>query len=1209
MSPPPLTAAQAEAVTAPRHVAVTAAAGSGKTRVLVERLLWLLLQDASRRPGDLLAITFTNRAAAEMRARLHRRLLALAEAGEAPAETREQARACLDQFHTAAVMTIHAFAVEVLRAHPFEAGIDPGFTVADEIRAGHARFDVVAALMQEITWLPGEHALRPSLATVLRALGHGRTARALLSLLSREGVATATWAMLAERSPEQVLGASRSAWEADQRSVIEAATSGGARELLQRGAALLAAEEGEDVPLARWAPSSATLLDSAAPLSQRVAALGALLGLVLTDKSEPRRRLPAPSAHLAAGTKRELGEIIPALGERWRALRAELIPWDDAHERQAADLALALTRLVHQARLALAARKDAEGWLDFGDQLRLAASLVEREPGQVAAALARRFRGVLIDEFQDTDPSQWRLVEALLRAAAPGELPVMLVGDPRQSIYRFRGADVALTEIAAQALAGHGGDAGFRRVSLRENFRSTPPLVAAVSGVFGDLFPRVSRGTAAPMPEPDVTSSSPLAPWPASVHLVPVPQGPGHPPAVEVEAASVAALMGAMIRRPAAWAREVWGCEPPDGFAPRPRDFALLFRATTHLDAFERALRREGIPFNVGGGAGLMRRPEIWDLAHLMRWLCDPQDDVALLGLLRTPWIGWSDDLLFKVTLLTCGLAPRDPPPLWERVRHVRRAERHGVSLTEAEWRLVLRAREWLSHAHRRSLHAAPAEAVDTLLTTAGAWGLVRLEGEGRRRLANLRRGLQRIRTLGGTGFDSVAAAAEALERLVDQGGRIGEEQLTLMGDDAASLLTIHAAKGLEFPIVILPQLDARLTLQESRHDILWTDAHGLGVRAASPADAWKPLPSVAMRLGLRQERREQLAEEARLLYVAMTRAQRMLVLCGGVRPQPADGDTPMRWILRALTPGDELSASGRVTPRWPGAEPIPVLTPERCQAMTGAGSTAEAPPALPQPGALDPALLQPPRVDIDEDRFVAITALEVFARCPNWHFLEHEAGRPQAAWFRRPEVPHIAPVDPAAVGSLFHRRVECHFGPSPTAWAIGADAEARARVEALWPAFEAMPVFARIAAAAERLVEHDIVVALPSGLLRGRVDLLLREGASWEVIDFKTGTPAEDDESIRARHRLQMLCYLLALRVRAPEQGVWSARLVYPAEGREVVVALREADAAQALGEIDALVRRFKRERGRLHPVYPNAACPPCPFERLPICRRLARA
>ncbi len=135
MSGFPLTPAQRDAVEAPLHAAVTAAAGSGKTRVLVERLLWLLLQDPARRPGDLLAITFTNRAAAEMRWRLRQRLREIAQDAATPATQREQALACLDAFHGAAVMTIHAFAVEILRAHPFEAGRDPAFAVADEIEA------------------------------------------------------------------------------------------------------------------------------------------------------------------------------------------------------------------------------------------------------------------------------------------------------------------------------------------------------------------------------------------------------------------------------------------------------------------------------------------------------------------------------------------------------------------------------------------------------------------------------------------------------------------------------------------------------------------------------------------------------------------------------------------------------------------------------------------------------------------------------------------------------------------------------------------------------------------------------------------------------------------------------------------------------------------------------------------------------------------
>jgi ATP-dependent exoDNAse (exonuclease V) beta subunit len=1213
------TDAQGKAIVAPRHAAVVAAAGSGKTGVLVERFLHLLFEEESRRPGDLLAITFTNRAAAEMRRRLRLRLTEIARSEDHP--DREQAAACLEEFHRAAVMTIHAFATQVLRRHPFEAGLDPTFAVAEEIAVHHAQRDTVDTLLQDILSQPDNHALRGPAATALRTWGHRATGEAFLGLLRRERIGIERWDELAALSSEQVLERSRRLWSQRMESLIDQAMRGERLVLWREMAETVETGFSGDAErsVATVPEVVKALADPNATAESRSAALTQCFPVFLT--AGEARKGPHHTAH---GKKADwspeawaaLRRLIPALGEALAPIQESHVPWVEAHEEIAADLTLAVARLLQVTSRQLIERKDSDGWIDFGDQLREAARVVSDEGLAVAEVLADRFHAALIDEFQDTDPAQWRLIEGLLRAAGERRFPVMLVGDPLQSIYRFRGAEVGLFAEAQRDLESRVSGDDFQPIPMHENFRSVPAVVDAVCGIFDPLLPRITEGTRAPMDGPRMISRSTDPAWPAGVHLLAVDRDGESDDALRAEAFAVARAIRTLTTDPAGWARTVWGEEPPEDFTPRRGNIAILLRATTHLAAFEHALRMEGVPFNVGGGAGLAQRQEIWDLSHLMRFLAEPEDSHALLGLLRTPWMGWSDDLLLRVTHLTCGLETESPMTLWDRVRKVKRTERDGLALSDEDQERITLARETLNRALAQRHHASPAELADDVLTRTGAWGLVRMEPEGSRRLANLRRGVERLRRSGARGMDALLATAEEMERLIMRGGRESEEQLTIAGQDAVTLMTIHAAKGLEFPVVVLPQLHARHQGHERRGHWLWDDALGLGVRAPNPDEQWRPTPNAAMQMALRDLEREGEAEEARLLYVAMTRAERLLILSGTMRVDPKAGlrsvnrQSNLAWILDGLgLTGAERIPESPICPPWPEAAPIPVITPSAFAAET------EIDPRMGEPCLAVTPDVRSAIADLGTapnlDRAVAITALETFARCPNQHFLEQEAGNPQAHWFDADDVERGGP-DPREVGTLFHRYAECHArGESIDEAKLqrGLERDVVAKAQGLWRRFQGMEIFREIEGFDEHHAEHAISIVFPEGPLRGKIDLLAHVNEEWEVIDHKTGSQDRPDEELAEHHRIQMLCYLLFLRGHAPEQGQYRARLVYPALGREVVL-IRSADELdEAESEINDLVERYKRQRGQLQAVYPNAACAACRFASLPICRRLSRS
>jgi ATP-dependent exoDNAse (exonuclease V) beta subunit len=624
----------------------------------------------------------------------------------------------------------------------------------------------------------------------------------------------------------------------------------------------------------------------------------------------------------------------------------------------------------------------------------------------------------------------------------------------------------------------------------------------------------------------------------------------------------------------------------------------------------------------VHGGAGLAERQEIWDLAHLLRFLVEPSDDHALLGLLRTPWMGWSDELLHLVTALTCGLGARQAPPLWDRVCRVTRRTVDGLSLSDAQWAQMESARRLLRRALARCHHATPIEVVEEIFTETGAWGLVRMERDGRRRLANLRRGLEGVRAQGAArGFESVEAAAESLRRFVERGDREGEEQLAGLGEDAVSLMTVHGAKGLEYPIVILAELDHESQVQEKSGNVLWNPKIGLGVRAPDPTADMKPEKSALMKLALVHEEREQRAEEARLLYVAMTRAKRLLIAAGAVRGALSNAteahtcESKLGWIFDAVGVSAGDLAGESLAPRWPHAEPIPLLSPERLGAMASPRDQKTSPMITFQVAESTLAAIERLPARPDAERAVSISALADFALCPNVHFLGRESGSPRRDWFKSMDADSTKP-DAAKVGSLLHRLVEKHRvdsnGLAATIeeyWRTCGEPEdhaVTARTRDLWNSLERMPIWDSLRTASEARAEFPVLVPHSEGPLRGRIDLLARLGDAWEIIDFKTTARIANEQSAETRHRIQMLCYLLHLRAWAPEQPEWNARLVFPALKDVKTITLKPSEVEDVITEIGDLIRHFKLERGRLHRVFPNPACPGCAFERLPICRRL---
>ena len=904
MSPLPPGAAWSDAALAlfgaTGATAVSAAAGAGKTTALVELLRRRLAGDGPGEPLDpreVVAITFTERAGTELADRLGRELadgvrLLRAAGDEARAGRLEGA---LRELPSMAVGTIHGWAAGLLREHALDAGLDPDFAVIDE--EGSAELLAAAALQGAVAALDGGAAPQRLLAT---ALGGARSLGAAAAALVRE---RATRGL--EAAPEGVPGSPEEVNEAR-------------RELLAAAADLAGLGSRATTPTGRAALS----------------ALGARLAGAPAGLAEIPPGLATAVKGFRAG-KRDPPEIAAARS-RFEAAAAAL-PLVSA-ERDAAPLARALASLVGDVESRYREAKDRAGVLDFDDLLVRARNLLRDTPG-LRAELQARVRALLVDEYQDVNGLQAEIFDLLAGGPSHGGeegAPPLLrvaVGDAKQSIYRFRGADVGVFAGLIGRLAGGVGQV----VHLRENHRSTAGVVDLVNALLsGD-----EGGLGVPFDEEDRLRAT---------------RAGGESPAAEIleddEGGPAGELRGREARAVAARAAEFLATGTPPG------DVAILFRRLTHVGVFERALREAGIPVRVARGGGFFQASEVRDLGELCAAVEEPGDEVAWAALLRSPLCGLSDATLFALSRRGLSrLARVDPGDAAGEIGAARSGPVPGGEGDRLR-RFLETWRELRDGRRRLDVGETVALAVERLDLEAAL-----LSGpDGERRAANVRKAVDLATRQASRGV-SVAGFAARIRKLSRLPPR--EPEADGGDDDAVSLLSVHQAKGLEWPVVFVPEIGARPPSPGRR------PALDEGGRVAVPlfAEGGEGLEETATTARLRAAgAREERAESRRLLYVALTRARDRLVLSGS-----ATRSTAGTWAeVVARAPASLLRRCAQAA--LPA--PVPASRTPSAAVSVAAPPLRAAPPPLPLR--------------------LSVTSLVEYARCPRRHWLAVQMKLPE---------------------------------------------------------------------------------------------------------------------------------------------------------------------------------------------------------------------
>jgi ATP-dependent helicase/nuclease subunit A len=1167
-----------------RDVLLEAGAGTGKTRVLVDRYCAAVTEDGVGIDG-VVAFTFTDRAAAEMRHRIRGELTARAEAaargGEADAAA-ELAALARDS-ERAWISTIHAFCKRLLSAHPVALGLDPRFRVMDE-----AETDRVAARAFDRAL---ERLLEEHDAETARMVAAIRIPRL------RDMVRTAHDELRAQGHAQPELPPARPSDPG--RAVAELAR-----------AARSALEELSDSSAGR---GNVERIEAAARLS---------------PDGEPYEESVIAAVELGSQARAFAGPACRAYREAWKAARRAIV------ERDSAGLYGRLAELVGLFAVQFAELKESRSALDFED-LQLEAVRLLRDHPAIAESYLERFRHVLIDEFQDTNELQLMLVRLL---QGP-ETRVFTVGDEFQSIYGFRHADVRVFRRERERLKQLPDQAAV--LPLSGNFRSLPGVLAAVNSL-GDAIledfrpltvgrvdrPRNANGHHDPSVELLLTPGG--AAWKDHALRLDLP---GDYPSAPDRVAE-ARFLAARLRR----LRE--------GGARR-RDMVVLLRAFTHVAAYEEELQRAGLAPYVVGGRGYWSQQQVDDVRRLLSTIANPLDDDCLFGMLASPACGVLPD-----TLWLLRRAAGERRHVWPTLERHFGAQADGAAETgedEQRWIAQIPGSDVerlgeicaaLAELRGEAGYVGLDVLVELAVTRTGYDLAVLAMTGGRRRLANVRKLMRMARQFETAEGRDLRGFLDHLEERATR-DREGEAATEAEDHDGVRVMTVHAAKGLQFPIVAVADLGRELLRFGRGPDVRIEAAR------ADPAPEADELPTGA-RVGIRLARfgsvavglfdhdeladeaaREEAAESCRLAYVAATRAEDHLILSGCYdpakvsKPVPEEGLKPSvpitERLMRAL---DIVEPPQDAVLEVPPPEPRPGL-----EARFGTGriavrlnrpdpdAFAALGPGRPEEGAErsdfdgSPPLARPATLPEPAAGHLSYSALSSYERCGYRFYIERVVGMPGLD-------PHAANGDGSGSGSqqrfgfgnAVHALLEWSarhgWREPPQGLVVGLLNREGIGAHKLEQAMTMVRAWLDSGFRRQELADPEararpempFMLRLGDSIVRGTMDLLVTGADGALVVDYKTDSLADATPGeLVDRYGVQRKIYALAAGS-APDRPVRTAYAFLDQGGEVVTHDFEPADLEDAAGELEELIGQVRAGRFEVTPDPHHALCWDCP-------------
>jgi ATP-dependent helicase/nuclease subunit A len=1160
---------QLAAIHAPGNVLVRAGAGSGKTEVLARRFVAHIAGDIAGcppvEPSRIAAITFTEKATDDMRRRIREVLDKMSLAAGHNTSRRDRLRRARRTLSAARITTIHGFCARLLRENPLQAGVDPDFEVLDEFESAAWLERNCAELLIDAIHRHDAGARRLVTARSFRGTGGFRAGAVsmvteLVSEMARTGA-----------DPQWL----RAATQSTAATVLENSESvaAAAKQLADSIEWLLANVSAAAVePLREAWPQFKGILasfNSASPPSI-LAQLAELLALLPSARTKAIKPYLEQINELLSAASNDIG-LTGKLIEAYGTSRAALAMRDVAET--VADIAEKIAQ-----------RAIADRVVTFDGLLTAARSLLLQD--EVAARYRSALSALLVDEYQDTDPVQDEIVRLLTEPreglAAPS---LFIVGDEKQSIYRFRGADVSVfnrpreTEVTQCALV--------------ENRRSVPAILDFVNVLSAHVMRANSR-----MPfwitwreEHRLRALRPqIADVSVEILLLPPENENSRPLAHQVrrrEAAAVANWTAAALRS----ALEVLDPRTAAMQAARYGDIAILLRSFNDVQIYEQALDAAAIPYYTVKGRGFFGSTEIIDIASLLAAIDDPDDGLALAAALRSPLFGLSDQCLLELAVANGTENPSLP-------RFFKQDDLPDFAVLGAESGAARHAWNLIRELRSERTNLPIAALVELALERTRFETVMAAQRQGDQRVANIRKLVAIARRFDESGQFLLTDFVRYLQQVADDEPREPQAQLVAEGEDVVRLMTIHQAKGLEFPVVILPDLGRRMPNSTRQYAI--SQAHGLLLRD-SVGSGYHELPNRLLADFCREEAEKDYAEMARLLYVAVTRARDRLVLCPSLIGNGGTWAKQIRTLIGEDVISDFLCKSEES--RLLNLDDATVLLRRACVETLS-------PPIKPAERAPDPTEtaripeLVASRLTDSTEQMMEITAspteLADFHRCPRQYLLRHMLGTSEGI------VAASSSGSAVEMGLVAHAvldELSASAGGSVTSDAV-ADAVARhsagtrlleahrAEITAdlvryfHWQADQArardesiigreVPFFLRIS-------RKDVTL-----YVRGRVDLIAATSARILVRDYKYSSRVMADESA---YQVQMEAYALAAGSQYPADNVGSELVFLRGSIRVLPIQLPEPRESER--RLTDLARRlFEARRNGTFPRGPSSA------------------
>jgi ATP-dependent helicase/nuclease subunit A len=858
-----------------KHVSVTAGPGSGKTTVLVERYVHIL-REHNLSIDQIVAITFTNRAANEMHERLRDELNQMLRIAN-----EEERRRWLNYKRTldgAVITTIHGFCNRLLREFPIEAHVDPQFLLLDEHRAAMMLELIVEEVLSE--FISNGHI---EISRLTLGVGRSRLAAALVQLyrdargqgLSLEDLKAAT-ARVHATEEDHASALDELDQTMDQFLGLQIRTPGTRKKLWD-----LASKWPEVREFLTTIPAHETLGEYCRGI-------------------EAFRRYRLSATSTVADHVKALDTLIWGTDLQGRVPQVCLDIFARQYALEMINLLLRVDQRLNEEKQKLAA-------LDFDDLELRTLALLERP--EVIARTSERYRFFLVDEFQDTNAVQRVLLERLALAKGRRPANLFIVGDRKQSIYGFRGADVDVFREMTSILLAAGGE----EKPLQLNFRSQPPLIAFFNYLFARLFQVPVDVPASEYKNLDqlgyvrheeseakreLRDSGPLVELLVTTKLSYEEDPRAEQDSRVLDAQQLARRILVLTKGP-----------NPVKYG----DIALLFRAMTQVSIYESVFRRANIPYQTVLGRGFYEREEITDLIQLLRFLDNKTDELALAAVLRSPLCGISDNALLalRCSPLLSEVEIADPARGFSPTRPLYAALRHHQEIAfinAEEHELLDRAAKLIGELVARRHHYPIQDLLRFAVQESEYLTVVAANFDGAQRLANVERLFTLAARFESSGTHLIRDFVRYVQEFEAIGSRESEGQID-QAADAVRLMTIHQAKGLEFPVVIIPDLQ-RLSRVATDNWVLLDRHQGLTLKVP---DGRGNLVAGCTFSNFEQRHawREQF-ESMRLLYVAATRAEDRLILSGvteDIANIATKNDSWLKWIWQSLELGERQAS------------------------------------------------------------------------------------------------------------------------------------------------------------------------------------------------------------------------------------------------------------------------------------------------------------